>query len=74
VITLNNRGLMRMPALEELILPSLSCPIDITRGVRGGIRLRLIRDVLEVEIRNANGDVSYDSDKICSRENVYQGQ
>ena len=63
-----------MPPLEDLLLPSLSCPIEINKGVRGGIRLRLIKDVLEVEIRNANGDVSYNSDKICSRENVFQGQ
>ena len=63
-----------MPQLEDLLLPAISCPIEVTRGVRGGIRLRLIKDVLEVEVRHANGDVSYDSDKVCSRENVFQGQ
>ena len=63
-----------MPQLEDLLLPAISCPIEVTRGVRGGIRLRLIKDVLEVEVRHANGDVSYNSDKVCSRENVFQGQ
>jgi len=63
-----------MPQLEDLLLPAISCPIEVTKGVRGGIRLRLIKDVLEVEVRHANGDVSYDSDKVCSRENVFQGQ
>jgi len=29
VITLHNRGLIKMPDLEELILPAISCPIDI---------------------------------------------
>jgi len=65
---------MKMPQLEDLLLPAISCPIEVTKGVRGGIRLRLIKDVLEVEVRHANGDVSYDSDKVCSRENVFQGQ
>ena len=63
-----------MPQLEDLLLPAISCPIEVTKGVRGGIRLRLIKDVLEVEVRHANGDVSYNSDKVCSRENVFQGQ
>jgi hypothetical protein len=74
VVTLHNRGLMKMPQLEDLLLPAISCPIEVTKGVRGGIRLRLIKDVLEVEVRHANGDVSYNSDKVCSRENVLQGQ
>jgi hypothetical protein len=74
VVTLHNRGLMKMPQLEDLLLPAISCPIEVTKGVRGGIRLRLIKDVLEVEVRHANGDVSYNSDKVCSRENVFQGQ
>ena len=51
-----------MPQLEDLLLPAISCPIEVTKGVRGGIRLRLIKDVLEVEVRHANGDVSYNSD------------
>ncbi len=55
-----------MPQLEELILPAISCPIEIQPKTRGGLRIRMLRDVLEVEIRNANGDVSYD--KLCSRE------
>ena len=63
-----------MPQLEELLLPAISCPIEVNKGVRGGIRLRLIKDVLEVEVRHANGDVSYNSDQVCSRENVFQGQ
>ncbi len=71
MITLHNRGLMKMPPLEDLLLPALSCPIDITKGVRGGIRLRLLRDILEVEVKHANGDVSYGTEeKICSRENI----
>jgi hypothetical protein len=57
---------MKMPQLEELILPAISCPIEIQPKTRGGLRIRMLRDVLEVEIRNANGDVSYD--KLCSRE------
>jgi hypothetical protein len=65
---------MKMPQLEDLLLPAISCPIEVTKGVRGGIRLRLIKDVLEVEVRHANGDVSYNSDQVCSRENVFQGQ
>jgi hypothetical protein len=65
---------MKMPQLEDLLLPAISCPIEVTKGIRGGIRLRLIKDVLEVEVRHANGDVSYNSDQVCSRENVFQGQ
>jgi hypothetical protein len=65
---------MKMPPLEDLLLPAISCKIEINKGIRGGIRLRYVKDVLEVEIRNANGDVSYNSDKVCSRENVFQGQ
>ncbi len=34
-----------------------------------------MRDLLEVEIRNANGDTSYGGgDKICSREHVFVNQ
>lgn len=51
-----------MPSLEELILPAISCPIDVEKGIRGGIRLRLMKDLLEVEIRHANGDASYNSE------------
>ncbi len=61
---------MKMPLLEDLLLPAISCPIEINKGVRGGIRVRMNKDILEVEIRHANGDVSYNSDKICSRETV----
>ena len=60
-----------MPDLEELILPAISCEIEIEKGMRGGIRLRMLKDLLEVEVRHANGDVSYNSEKICSRENVF---
>ena len=63
-----------MPPLEDLLLPAISCQIEVNKGVRGGIRLRYVKDVLEVEIRNANGDVNYNTDKVCSRENVFQGQ
>ena len=65
---------MRMPPLEDLLLPAISCQLDLTQGLRGGIRLRLIKDILEVEVKHANGDVSYGGDdKICSRENIMQG-
>lgn len=57
---------MKMPPLEELLLPAISCPIEVQQRTRGGIRLRMQKGVLEVEIRNANGDVTYD--KLCSRE------
>lgn len=50
---------MKLPALEDVILPAISCTFDIEQGIRGGIRLRLMRDLLEVEIRNANGDTGY---------------
>jgi hypothetical protein len=73
VITLHNRGLMKMPNLEDVILPAISCRFDMEQGIRGGIRLRLIRDLLEVEIRNANGDTNYQGggDRVCSREHVF---
>ena len=45
------------------------------QGIRGGIRLRLMRDLLEVEIRNANGDTNYQGgEKVCSREHVFINQ
>ena len=75
VITVHNRGMIKMPQLEELILPAISCPIDIERGTRGGIRLRLVKDLLEVEVKHANGDASYASDgNVCSREHVFVNQ
>lgn len=74
MITVHNRGMMKMPSLEDLILPAISCPIDIEKNTRGGIRLRLIKDLLEVEIRHANGDASYNSEKICSRDHVFVNQ
>lgn len=60
-----------MPNLEDLILPAISCPIEIEKGKRGGIRLRLMRDLLEVEVRHANGDATYNTEKLCSREQVF---
>jgi hypothetical protein len=78
VITLHNRGLMKMPNLEDVILPAISCQFDMEQGIRGGIRLRLIRDLLEVEIRNANGDTTYQGGggggSVCSREHVFVNQ
>lgn len=71
MITIHNKGLMKMPDLEELLLPAISCPIEIVQNTRGGIRLRLLRDLIEVEVRNANGDTSYNADKICAREQVF---
>jgi hypothetical protein len=66
---------MKLPNLEDVILPAISCQFDLEQGIRGGIRLRLIRDLLEVEIRNANGDTGYGGgDKICSREHVFVNQ
>ncbi len=61
-----------MPSLEDLILPAISCRIDVESGMRGGIRLRMINDLLEVEVRHANGDTSYNSGgQICARERVF---
>ncbi len=57
---------MKMPPLEDLILPAISCTVDISQGTRGGIRIRMLRDVLEVELRTPDGGVSYD--KLCTRE------
>jgi hypothetical protein len=74
VITLHNRGLMKMPDLEELILPAISCAVDVERGARGGIRLRMMKDLLEVEVRHANGDASYNVEQVCSREHVFVNQ
>lgn len=66
---------MKMPNLEDVILPAISCQFDMDQGIRGGIRLRLMRDLLEVEIRNANGDTNYQGgDKMCSREHVFVNQ
>lgn len=65
---------MKMPNLEDLILPAISCPFEIEKGTRGGIRLRLMKDLLEVELRHANGDTTYNSDSICSREHVFVNQ
>ena len=61
MITLHNKGLMKLPSLEELILPAISCSIEVEKGVRGGIRLRFLKDLLEVEVRHANGDTNYNS-------------
>lgn len=66
VITVHNKGLIKMPDLEDLILPAISCPFDIEKGMRGGIRVRLLKDLIEVEVRHANGEVSYGD--TCSRE------
>ena len=45
--------------MEDLILPSNSCPIEINKGVRGGIRIRYDNAGYEIDIRQANGDVEY---------------
>lgn len=58
-----------MPDLEELILPAISCPFDIEKGTRGGIRVRLLKDLVEVEVRHANGEAAYGD--ICSREQAF---
>lgn len=31
----------------------------------------MLKDLIEVEVRNANGDTDYNSDKICAREQVF---
>ena len=36
--------------------------------------MRVLRDLLEVEIRNANGDASYNQDQICLRDHVFVNQ
>jgi hypothetical protein len=59
---------MKVPLLEDVMLPAISCQIDLQKATRGGIRLRLLKDLLEVEIRHANGDTSYSP---CSREHVF---
>lgn len=45
--------------LENLILPSNSCPIEVNKGSRGGIRIRLDNYGFDVEVRHANDDVTY---------------
>jgi hypothetical protein len=45
--------------VDDLILPTNSCPIEITKGVRGGVRVRLDKNGYEIQIRNANGDFEY---------------
>jgi hypothetical protein len=45
--------------LEELILPTNSCPIEINKGTRGGIRFKMDNDGFDVLIRNANDDAEY---------------
>lgn len=69
VIALNNRGMINLPSLEELILPAISCPIEVEAGTRGGIRVRMLKDLVEVDIRHANGDTSYDT--VCARDHVF---
>jgi hypothetical protein len=69
VIALNNRGMIKLPTLEELILPAISCPIEVEAGTRGGIRVRMLKDMVEVDIRHANGDTGYDT--VCARDHVF---
>ena len=50
---------MEINSLEEYTKSSNACLIDINKGIRGGIRVRADSVSLEVDIRNANGDVEY---------------
>ena len=59
MITIQNKGMMEINSLEEYTKSSNACLIDINKGIRGGIRVRADSVSLEVDIRNANGDVEY---------------
>lgn len=45
--------------LDQFILTHNSCPFEVNKGMRGGIRVRLDAGGFEIDIRNANGDVEY---------------
>ena len=55
--------------VENLILPSNSCPIEINKGVRGGIRIRLDQYGFDIEVRHANSDVNYRS---CNKQHLIE--
>lgn len=59
MITLQNKGQNKYESLDEYLLEHNSCPIEINKGVRGGIRVRQDNAGYEIDIRNANGDVEY---------------
>ena len=49
---------------EKIILPSNSCPIEIDRDSRGGIRAKVEDQNVDIDVRHANGDVTY---RACNR-------
>eukprot|EP00347_Sterkiella_histriomuscorum_P022120 403331610 len=59
VILLQNKGHNQFNSLEDSILAHSSCPIEISKDMRGGIRIRLDNAGYEIDIRQANGDVEY---------------
>lgn len=61
---LYNKGLVHYKNLEDYLLPANSCEFDFNQGERGGIRIRGDSSIFEVEIKNANGDTSYN---FCTR-------
>jgi hypothetical protein len=46
--------MIKFSNLEDMILPSNSCPFDVQKGRRGGIRVIMHSDIFDVEIQNAN--------------------
>lgn len=54
---------------ERLILPTNSCPIDVDSKSRGGIRIRMEEQSFDIEIKHANGDVTY---KSCNRQHLLE--
>lgn len=45
--------------LEDYVLDRNNCPIEINKGMRGGIRVRHDSVGFEIDIKSANGDVEY---------------
>ena len=55
--------------LDKLILPSNSCPIDLTEKSRGGIRIRMDQQSFDIEVRHANDDVTY---RPCNKQHLIE--
>jgi hypothetical protein len=49
----------KIESLEDFVRGTKSCPIEVNKGMRGGIRIRQDSVGFEIDVRHANGDVEY---------------
>ena len=67
-----NKGMKHYRDLELFVNQATSCPFELDKDQRGGIRVNITQNQIDVSVKQANGDASYTNCRLMPKYHSFQ--